>query len=620
MTENTYTTWKDWENISSYSFRKQRNPKKSVRLKNRTKYFDPSKDKTYVTFQSPETYASREIKKEGYETRLYYEFLWCSENNGQTFFYTLTYNDAHIPKYLGQNCFDYEDLRYLLNGGFKKKLLRKYGTNFRYFVGAELGDGKGERGMHNNPHYHILFFLRDAQDERYPYVQISPEDFRHLVREYWQGFDQDTDGRKPFQEALFGIAKEGENCGLVTDFRAVGYVSKYVCKDIALVDHEKKIRRKLGYKYSTKYKNTFDSYMDFFHDYIYRLVNTPLNPSKTKWKYDDKQVFKMLSENVPISFLDLEFQDDGWMNYREEMIVSTINFYHLWNEYYDYVNKHSQALVDDDIRVYRNRYTNKCRISQHTGDYALNFISDPMNPTIPMPSKRGIKNRPIGLFYYRKMFTEIFTDLNGKTTRILNPLGIEYKCANIQKNIDKLANKIQTNLIALRDNEKLYKQMIASDVNTDVFASFKDFQSMLSKALSENNISNICQRYAEYKLVYEDRFLEVKLDRDTGEYCFPDISVLSDYRRFITPSVGSVSRSSRRLNVFLENTPEDYIPYYAHPYFLRYSGIFAVLNLCADYFYVQGDDKRQREAEQIAEVKRFHNKLKLKDYYSSFTG
>lgn len=47
------------------------NKKKSIRLINRTKYFDPATCRTHVSFSSPESYQSRQIKIEGYESRLY---------------------------------------------------------------------------------------------------------------------------------------------------------------------------------------------------------------------------------------------------------------------------------------------------------------------------------------------------------------------------------------------------------------------------------------------------------------------------------------------------------------------------------------------------------------------
>ena len=83
-----FEPWREW-NGEYPSQRQVRNPKKPIKLPNRTKYFDPSKDRTHVQFMNPSTYQSREIKKEGYETRLYYEYKYCADNDGQTFFYTL---------------------------------------------------------------------------------------------------------------------------------------------------------------------------------------------------------------------------------------------------------------------------------------------------------------------------------------------------------------------------------------------------------------------------------------------------------------------------------------------------------------------------------------------------
>ena len=138
------------------------NPKKPLRLKNTTKYFVLGKDKVRNSFSSSESYLARKSKIEGYESRLYWQYRYCQDVGGQTFFYTLTYSDKNLPEMYGQPCFDYEDLRDLFTGGFRKMLLRKYGTTFKYFVGAELGDGKGSRGFGNNPHYHVLFFLEPA--------------------------------------------------------------------------------------------------------------------------------------------------------------------------------------------------------------------------------------------------------------------------------------------------------------------------------------------------------------------------------------------------------------------------------------------------------------------------
>lgn len=268
------------------------NVKKPIRIKNNTKYFNPCTSKSRVTFSSPDSYQQRRIKIEGYETRLYWQFRYCEEHDGQTFFYTLTYNDEHLPKMYGLNCFDYEDLRDLLTGGFRKQLLRKYGTTFKYFIGAELGDGKGTRGMHNNPHYHILFFLEDAKNERFPYVKITPDEFRHLVRLYWQGFDEDTDGMQDYRTAKYGIAREGENVGKVTDFRAVSYCAKYVCKDAYLKRGESIVEKKVRFLTKKSYKRSMKSFEDFFDEWIVPNYNIPLNPKCTEWAYDNEELVK----------------------------------------------------------------------------------------------------------------------------------------------------------------------------------------------------------------------------------------------------------------------------------------------------------------------------------------
>ena len=260
------------------------NPRKPIRLKNPSKYWNRETCKTHVTFSSPNSYQAFKIKQEGYETRLYWQFRYCEDHNGQTFYYTLTYNDKACPKYLGINCFDYEDLRDLLTGGFRKILLRQFGTKFKYFIGAELGDGKGERGLHNNPHYHILFFLEDAKDERFPYHPVSPYYFRHLVRKYWQGFDEDVTGFQDYRTAKYGIAREGDNVGKVTNFRACVYCAKYVTKDAGLKLKECDVERLTRLRLRTELKSSDD-----FHKYYFDKVIMPFyRTSYNLKKYDKK--------------------------------------------------------------------------------------------------------------------------------------------------------------------------------------------------------------------------------------------------------------------------------------------------------------------------------------------
>ena len=119
--------------------------------------------------------------------------------------------------------------------------LREYGSIFKYFIGAELGDGKGERGMHNNPHYHVLFFVEPDPKGQFPYVKITPDDFRHLIKMYWQGFDETRDGFRDYRLAKFGIAREGRNCGLVDGLPPVCTVPNMSRRMPPLKMHEHKV-------------------------------------------------------------------------------------------------------------------------------------------------------------------------------------------------------------------------------------------------------------------------------------------------------------------------------------------------------------------------------------------
>ena len=601
----------------------QVNYKKSYRIKNRTKYFNPNTTRTYVHFSSPDSYQNRQIKIEGYETRLYWQYRYCDEHNGQTFFYTLTYNDAHMPNHYGMNCFDYEDLRNLLCGGFRKMLLRKYGTYFKYFVGAELGDGKGERGMHNNPHYHILFFLEDAKDTRFPYIKISPEDFRYLVKRYWQGFDENRDGYHDYNDALYGIAREGENCGLVTDFRACMYCAKYVCKDVKLKQNESKIERLLRFQNHKKYYRSEVTYALYFKDRIRDMYNIPRNAKKTEWTWTDEELVKRLLPDYPINIEYECFGDDIFNIKRAPMsytpyVPVILNRYNLWEDYFKFCRAYVDERVHEGITEWRNRYCNKCRISQGLGDYALSHIQDKMNPGIQVPKKKGFKVRPIGMYYYRKLYTEIVMDNRGNKVRVLNDLGQEYKVYNLPKQIDKMAKKAESQLNVVINNEELYMKMRQSDVNIEVFYSFSALQREINKLKETDNIKNICKRYAEFKLVYEDRFFKMDLCGLDNSLCFPKLDVISDFRRFTVPAVYSTRYSDFALSNFLEDNGKDYVPYWEHPDFLCYHSIFLILDLCADYFFIQGDNQSQKQAEELAEVRRFHNRIKVQEFYQKF--
>lgn len=556
-----------------------RNQKKPFSIRNKTNYFDPSSTRTNIVVSSPFSYSSVQQKVEGYETRLYYQFLYCRDTGGQTFFYTLTYNDKSIPKIYGMNCFDYEDLRDLLTGGFRKVLLRKYGTRFKYFIGAELGDGKGSRGFHNNPHYHILFFLEDAKNPKYPYRKITPLEFRHLIRLYWQGFDEFSDGWKSYAQAKYGIAREGDNLGLVSDFRACMYVAKYVCKDTKFKQQEARIRSLIWKHLDDRFKYSDEFWMEFF--------KTRLRPIFDNSNLTDQE---FILSRFPSSSVRPD------IHYYRPYCELFLNTFHLWDLLLKFKVEFYEPYINLEILEFRNRYSNKARISQGTGLYALEFIKDPFDPRIPVPSKKGLKYRPLCLYYYRKLFCDVIKDPNtGNNIYILNESGQKYKLSKLDSCLHRIQQEALQNLNLLNSCPPLFDFILESDVNDGLKMKFPLFQRSLKELDIE--ISELCKRYSEYKFIYSGRYYSLK--------SIPEILPTLDYARFIKPTVYTVSFDEFGLQSFLESHSQ-YQSYEKHPYFAPYRRIFALLDLCSDYFFVQKDDRNQKQAEEIQSVKRFH--------------
>lgn len=566
-----------------------RNQKKPIKIRNRTNYFDPSSTRTNIVVSSPFSYQSRQQKVEGYETRLYYQFLYCRDHGGQTFFYTLTYNDKSIPKIYGINCFDYEDLRDLLTGGLRKILLRKYGTRFKYFIGAELGDGKGSRGFHNNPHYHILFFLEPAEDPKYPYIKITPREFRHLIRKYWQGFDESTDGWKNYNQAKYGIAHEGDNEGLVFDFRACMYVAKYVCKDAKLKAQESRIRSLLWKHLDDKFSHSDEFWRDFFNTQLRPIFSSPLSQTSQEF----------ILEYFPDSSVPSE------ISYFRPYCNMFLDHFHLWDLLLKFKVCYYEPFLNDALLEYRNRYCNKARISQGTGLYALEFIKDFTDPRIPIPSAKGPKYRPICLYYYRKLFCDIVKDPNtGNNLYLLNDAGQKYKLSKLQGCLSRIKDEAKHSIDLLTSCPTLFDLMLKSDVNDGLKMSYPLFLRHLKEL--DISLDSLCQRYAEFKFIYSGRYYLASQS--------PEINPTLDYSRFIKPSYYSMSFDKDGLQSFLDSH-SDYLSYEKHKYFSPYRRFFAVLDLCSDYLFVQKDDRNQKRAEEIESVKRYHGVLELSVQY-----
>lgn len=252
-----------------------------MKILNKTHYFDYT-TAVYNTVVDPHSFAYESSKRQGYAQRLYYEFVDTSNLGGISLFYTLTYNDLHIPTwYDGKEfypCFSYEDIRYITNGALSKWLQRKFHCALRYFCACESGEGKGSRGLGNNPHYHFIFFLRPCvlkDGTLDPEFKCpTPSQFRKKIRELWHG----TDGYIDYRDAKYGIAREGDNLGVCDSSAAFKYVSKYVLKDNLQKTLEGKV---LQYGYDLYSKIGIDS-TSMVAFYKYNKLETDA-PDPRRW-------------------------------------------------------------------------------------------------------------------------------------------------------------------------------------------------------------------------------------------------------------------------------------------------------------------------------------------------
>ena len=130
-------------------------------------------------------------------------FEWKEHGCSNTYFYTLTYNNEHLPRFCGVPCFRKKDIQL-----FFKRLrgrLKSYNISCKYLVTCEYGE------LRNRSHYHMLLFL-----DR----ECNPFWLYKFIRDSWNN----------------GFVMPGDNHGLVDSYSGIHYVTKYVTKDFSHLD------------------------------------------------------------------------------------------------------------------------------------------------------------------------------------------------------------------------------------------------------------------------------------------------------------------------------------------------------------------------------------------------
>lgn len=351
-------------------------------------------------FPDTSNYKVMKSVQDEYYIRLYYHYKYVLSVGGSAYFYTLTYNDNALPHYGDVPCLDYNDLRYFLrSSGFDKVLLRKYGLKLGYFITCELGEGKGKRGIENNPHYHCIFFLTPFKSEK-PHEQLTPSIFSHLVKTYWQGANYENVRRRDYK---YGVACEGDNLGVINSPHALSYVVKYVGKDLPARLLERKL---CAVAIRELYGKLLQSC--FIQTYWLRYA---------KKKYPNLEAFEALEM------------------FKTDLDVKLF-VHRLFKRFYK--------------RKLLNRFSAKVRISQGIGISALHELN-PDGLTVTIPYNNSIRTVNIPSYIYRKLYYDIIKDAKSNNKYILNDKGIEMRLKSLHKSMklysDALEMAVQLNAV-----------------------------------------------------------------------------------------------------------------------------------------------------------------------------
>lgn len=531
-------------------------------IPNNTHYYNES-TRTHNCVPDTNSFLYQSNRRLGYQQRLYFEYLYTQKVKGQIFFYTFTYNDRNIPKFLGHNCFNYEHIRYITNGKLPKILNRQYGTRLRYFCSCESGDGKGKRGKGNNPHYHFIFFLQPLHDKSNnplfdSYKPISPFLFRDLLRQLWHG----TTGYIDWRNSKFGHVEDGKNFGIVQSPDCFKYVSKYVTKESDEVKFESVVcahYREYAINNFLSFESVYDyyKYLRFFH-----------HRTKEEFVKDFNLIGFNHNRKNHTDYFTIEY----WLkNYCGDVGLTVFQHYEDW-----YFNKYIPMFVDYMLSQYRCKYSSKPRCSKSLGFYGLNFIKDvSSNPHFVIPGKNKYNIQIPALYYIRKLFYNVsICSVTGNPIYRLNDLGIQYKCATLKRSIDIFSSNLRqlVSYSCLNNIKHEFSGLSSDDV-------IKYFNS------SDIDLYNL---FSVYHFVYEYRSFDTS--KSYSITSFND--VLFDYKSFLSSDCTLTDYNSNYIRRIVNHNT---VSFDSHPVFIEHIRYFKFMNDFIDHFSGLRSDAKKEE-------------------------
>lgn len=521
-----------------------------MQLSNNTHYFSVY-TRTINNVPDKDSFAAESSKRVQLQQRLYWEQKDCEKHFGQAFFITFTYNDCALCTYDKYNVFNKKDIDLLTNGLIQKTLYRNYGSCVRYCIVPETGEGKGKRGLGNNPHLHAIFFVSPIRDknnnciftEEYTktgklkhsaYQRITPQDFVELCRKVWQYkrveyYEKGKRGKQyqylptDYKNARFGHVQPGDNYGLVSSSDCFSYVSKYITKDNISREIESFVKHEIYTTLSTNYI-TKDVLINYYHfmrdtsDSMY-LLESDAKRHKAFYEYlhlDEYSRWRTkASKSVPHTYA---YFVDNYLSNSDRSFLADLDLY--------FHRTYLTARTKELWRNWYNQYGAKVRTSKSLGIYGISQILAPSyKPHFDIYTSSDIDQQKISLYYFRKRYYNIFKcSITGNPLYYLNEDGINLQKFCLCEKIERYKSSIHKSLTFLYFNRE-------SDIAKYV-PSGLDTHSTITELKERLNDFHDSVLLAVYNCVYRFRhfvssdFIHIK---DTLDYS----DVVKDYESFL---------------------------------------------------------------------------------------
>lgn len=411
--------------------------------------------------------------------RLHFEYKLCKSLNGLCYFVTFTYNDSSILHFGNHNFIDNSDIRTFCNKSIFPRDLKLHGYTFKFAFFGESGDGKGSRGLDNNPHFHALFFLFPTSDCDFFYHDSS--NFLLLCHNAW---NQDRNSfQKDYRSLNVGNVTYSKKGALVEDTKVFSYCSMYCVKGLYSSSYNVRVRE---FFYNVAFFTLFDAFIcPIPFDSPYRCFVYPyesflsivksfvLSSSNLSYfigldKYTDYPLLlKSCVEDIFCKFFSVK--STSCLSYLLDLdlfqspILTNIMSNSLFTRFYKF-------LV--------NRHLCRYRLSSNLGINGLDYIDDNFMLDVSFIDSMSYGRINLPSYYFRKfLFNSNF--INGKYIYVPNHrysvyVNLKYSSINFYKEVLKFINCKNDFLCSLDDSLRDSLNIIPANV----FVSFKAFRGL----------------------------------------------------------------------------------------------------------------------------------------------